>query len=255
MAIAVKRALSLLDLFTESVPEIGLSDAARLSGHDKATVHRLLGTLREAELVEQDPQTKLYRIGPAVLRLARVREKSTPLLSVVQPLLDQITLETGETSHFSLYTGEALTVVASCTSSRPNHVALNKLEVLPMHATASGLAYLAFCKKDLRDRALSQPLTSFTRWTVTEVEGIKHALENVRHLGFAIADKSYDEDSFGIAVPILGAADGAAMGALAVAAPIYRMTEAVRAKIVELLGKNASELSRRMGFLNIATIK
>ncbi len=253
MAIAVKRALSLLELFTESASEIGLSDAARLSGHDKATVHRLLGTLREAELVEQDPHTKLYRIGPAVLRLARVREKSTPLLSVVQPLLDQITQETGETSHFSLYTGDALTVVASCTSSRPNHVALNKMEVLPMHATASGLAYLAYCKKELRDRALAQNLPSFTRWTVTEVEGIKQVLEDVRHSGFAIADKSYDDDSFGIAVPIFGAADGTAMGALAVAAPIYRMTEPVRAKIVELLRETSSELSRRMGFLIPAT--
>lgn len=255
MAIAVKRALSLLDLFTESLPEIGLSDAARLSGHDKATVHRLLGTLREAELVEQDPQTKLYRIGPAVLRLARVREKSTPLLSVVQPLLDQITQDTGETSHFSLYTGEALAVVASCTSSRPNHVALNKMEVLPMHATASGLAYLAFCKKELRDRALSHPLPAFTRWTVTEVEGIKQVLENVRHLGFAVADKSYDEDSFGIAVPILGATDGSAMGALAVAAPIYRMSDPVKAKTIALLNETARELSRRMGFLPPATLR
>lgn len=255
MAIAVKRALSLLDLFTESEPEIGLSDAARLSGHDKATVHRLLGTLREAELVEQDPQSKLYRIGPAVLRLARVREKSTPLLSVVQPLLDQLTHETGETSHFSLYTGEALTVVASCTSSRPNHVALNKMEVLPLHATASGLAYLAFCKKELRDRALSHPLPAFTRWTVTGTEGIQQVLADVRRLGFATADRSYDEDSFGIAVPILGASEGTAMGALAVAAPIYRMTEPVRAKIMELLHETATDISRRMGFLGAAALK
>ena len=144
MTIAVKRALSRLDLFSESCPEVGLSDAARLSGHDKATVHRLLNTLREAELVEQDEGSKMYRLGAAVLRLARVREKTVPLVSVVQPLLDRLTAVTGETSHFALYSANAMVVIASGVSPRPNHVSLRSSERLPMNATASGQAFLAF---------------------------------------------------------------------------------------------------------------
>ncbi|MBL9073994.1 IclR family transcriptional regulator [Tabrizicola sp.] len=253
MTIAVQRALSLLELFTESAPEIGLSDAARLSGHDKATVHRLLGTLRAAELVEQDPQTKLYRIGPAVLRLARVREKSMPLLSVVQPLLGQLTQETGETSHFSLYTGESLVVVASCDSSKPNHVAMSRLEALPLHATASGIAYLAFAAADLVERLVANPLTRYTGRTVTDPDGIRDTLQKVRQAGFAIVDRCYDDDVLGIAVPVFGAPDATAIGALAVAAPRSRMTKPAQARIVELLAKTNCELSRRMGLLGSVT--
>ena len=167
MTIAVKRALSLLDLFSESAPEIGLSDAARLSGHDKATVHRLLNTLREAGLVEQNATSKLYRLGPAVLHLARMREATFPVIAVVQPLLDQLAETTGETTHCSLYTNNALAVIATRESKKANRVSMRGSETLPFHATASGLAFLAFAAPEVLGKALDLPLTRFTDDTIT----------------------------------------------------------------------------------------
>jgi len=257
MAIAVKRALSLLELFTESLPEIGLSDAARLSGHDKATVHRLLNTLREADLVEQDSRTKLYRIGPGVLRLARVRERSSPLVSVVQPLLDRLSAATGETSHFSLYIGNALVVVATTTSTRPTHVAMNKLETLPFHATASGLAFLAFCPPEISADILKPPLASHTPWTVTDPKALRQSFASIRdegfgiadrtYGGFGIADRTYDEDVYGIAIPVFNPTGTVAIGAIAVVAPRHRMTEAAIAQVKAELRSAGVELQRATG--------
>jgi IclR family transcriptional regulator, acetate operon repressor len=247
MAIAVKRALSLLDLFSESSPEIGLSDAARLSGHDKATVHRLLNTLRESELVEQDQTSKLYRLGPAVLRLARVREKSFPLVSVVQPLLNRLTQRTGETSHLSVYTGNALVVVASCESPRPNHVSLRQSETLPLHATASGHAFLAFAAPEVLKTAMEQPLAAFTSWTLTTPDQMRKAVLAAKTNGFAVVDQSYDDDVHGVAVPVFGRNGTTAIGALAVASPRHRTTAAVQAQILIEVQATAELLSRRMG--------
>ena len=247
MAIAVKRALSLLDLFSESCPEIGLSDAARLSGHDKATVHRLLNTLREAELVEQDASTRLYRLGPAVLRLARVREQSFPLVSVVQPLLNRLTRITGETAHLSVYTGQALVVVAACESLRPNHVSLRQSETLPLHATASGQAFLAFAAPEVLAEVLAQPLAAFTPWTLTTPEKLRDAVQEARTNGFSVVDKSYDDDVHGVAVPVFGRNGTTAIGALAIASPRHRMTETVKAQILNEVRATARELSRLMG--------
>jgi IclR family transcriptional regulator, acetate operon repressor len=247
MTIAVKRALSLLDLFSESSPEIGLSDAARLSGHDKATVHRLLNTLREAELVEQDATTKLYRLGPAVLRLARVREKSVPLVSVVQPLLDRLTAVTGETSHLALYSSNAMVVIAASQSPRPNHVSLRQSERLPMNATASGQAFLAFAAPEILAHVLAQPLQTFTLNTAATAESLQAAVMQARTSGFAVVDKSYDDDVFGIAVPVFGSSNTAAIGALAVASPRHRMTETAKALIMTELEATAREITRRLG--------
>ena len=247
MTIAVKRALSRLDLFSESCPEVGLSDAARLSGHDKATVHRLLNTLREAELVEQDEGSKMYRLGAAVLRLARVREKTVPLVSVVQPLLDRLTAVTGETSHFALYSANAMVVIASGVSPRPNHVSLRSSERLPMNATASGQAFLAFAPADVLDHVLSQPLQAYTANTAATREDLMKAVNKARTSGFALVDKTLDEDVFGIAVPVFGTKTDVAIGALAVALPCHRVTEPVKTIIISELVAIAREISRRVG--------
>lgn len=247
MTIVVKRALSLLEMFSESCPEVGLSDAARLSGHDKATVHRLLNTLREAELVEQDPATKHYRLGPAVLRLARVREKTVPLVSVAQPLLDRLTAVIGETSHLALYSGNAMVVIAASQSPRPNHVAMRQSERLPMNATASGQAYLAFAPPETLNQVLAQPLHAFTPSTPATSESLLASVQQAQSAGFALADKFYDDDVFGIAVPFFGSNSTVAIGALAVASPHHRMTETARAMIIVELIATANEISRRMG--------
>lgn len=248
MTIAVKRALSLLDLFSESTPEIGLSDAARRSGHDKATVHRLLNTLRDAELIEQDAGSRLYRLGPAVLRLARVREAASPVISVALPLLDRLASVTGETSHCSLYTGNALVVIAACESRKPNHVSMRRSETLPLHATASGLAFLAFARSDIVDRALLVPRQAFTRWTPVEAGAIDALLQQTRQTGYAAVDRAYDEDVYGIAAPVFGP-DQSAIGAMAVAVPLHRITAEFCQLIIAEVKAAARDLTHQLGNL------
>src|SRR6201996_6304158 len=64
----VIKALSLLDHFDASAPEIGLVDMARLSSLDKATTRRLLVALSVKGFIEQDPLTRRYRLGAALIR-------------------------------------------------------------------------------------------------------------------------------------------------------------------------------------------
>ena len=78
----ITKALELLNLFSRTKPEIGLMEFARLSGRDKATVHRHLTELEENGFVEQHPQTRAYRLGPAILRLTAVREVALTTLLV-----------------------------------------------------------------------------------------------------------------------------------------------------------------------------
>ena len=66
----VDKALSLLDHFSNEQTEIGLSAFARLAGYDKSAVLRMLSALGRAGFVEQDPQSRKYRLGGAFLRFA-----------------------------------------------------------------------------------------------------------------------------------------------------------------------------------------
>ena len=105
------KALTLLDLFTRSRPQIGLSELARLSGTNKATCYRLMSELVEHGLVEQVVSSKEYRIGPAVLRLAALREATVPTREAALPILQALAAATGETAHMShLVAGQLVTL-------------------------------------------------------------------------------------------------------------------------------------------------
>lgn len=78
----VGKALSLLDSLSQLNQEAGLTDIARLCDLDKATARRLLVELEKHGFVEQDLETRRYRIGSAPVRLARIREARYPFLRV-----------------------------------------------------------------------------------------------------------------------------------------------------------------------------
>jgi len=69
----VAKAISLLETLGQGEPEIALADLAKRTGFDKATARRLLISLIEHDLVEQDEGPRLYRLGPGLPRPALMR--------------------------------------------------------------------------------------------------------------------------------------------------------------------------------------
>lgn len=242
----VDKALELLNYFSERNPEIGLSEIARRSGYDKATTRRLLVSMERQGVVEQDPGSRKYRLGAALIRLARVREATHPLESVVTGVLERIVERTGETAHFSLLAGSALATVGMKESPRANRVSLEYGERLPLHATASGLAFLAFAPDAQVNRVLGRDLRAHTERTITDPQALREMIKTVRHSGIAISDQGYEADVFGMAAPVFDGS-GFAKGAVAVATPKSRITEDVEAINREALRDAAIELTRALG--------
>ena len=246
MSTTVAKALSLLDYFSDSEPEIGLSELARRSGVDKATVHRMLGVMCDYGLLEKRGDARLYRLGAGVLRLARVRETAFPVSSVFQLSLDTLSAEVGETAHASLVSGRALATIGVSESNRGSRVSLVAGEILPMHSTASGLVVLAFSKTDFVDRVLSEPLAAKTSRTITDPNVLRARLQEVRLTGFAESDQTNEDDVYGIAVPAFDV-DGTPSGAVAVATPAHRMTNDLRRQVIAALFREAEKLNLGTG--------
>jgi DNA-binding IclR family transcriptional regulator len=191
----------------------------------------MMGSMADAGLVEQRGDTRLYRLGPGLLRLARIREAAYPVASIVQPALEALSAKTGETAHASLISGRALATIGICESHKGSRVSLMAGELLPFHSTASGLTAMAFASPELRNRVFSAPLVAKTRFTVTDLPTLQAKIENVRQTGFAEADQTNEEDVYGTAAPLFDR-DGLACGAIAVATPSHRMSEQLRRQII-----------------------
>ena len=242
----VEKALRLLDLFDEGHPSMGLSALARRADLDKATVLRMLADMAAAGLVEQDPVSRDWRLGAGLLRLARLRESVFPVGAVLNPILTHLAEVTGETAHASLRAGRDLATVGVVESARSNRVHIEPGLILPLHATASGIAYLAFAAPGVLDDVLARDLPALTPATPRHAAALRRAVEVARVQGYALGDQTLEAEVSGLAVPLFGA-DGLASGALAVATPSARLTPDLRARILAALAPAARQATQGLG--------
>lgn len=247
----VDKALEALELFSESRPALGLSEAARLLGRDKASVLRYLSALERQGFLEQDPYTRSYHLGPAVARLALLREITYPVNHAARNILRKLVDDTQETAHLSHFQGNAdkghLTHVAFVeTNYRGTRVYIDPAEPLPLHAAASGLAYLSACPVERREKLLAPPLAAVTRATATDPQTVMAEAEAAAARGYAISRGGIEIDVCGIAAPVFDAA-GEVCGAVAVAAPLARVTSANEEHIGKAVIAAAAAISRHYG--------
>ena len=140
---SVDRAAALLRAVAAAAPQ-GTTVAALATevGLNRATAWRLLATLEVNGLVERDAVTGAYLIGPEVATLATVAGIDG-LVRRAHPVLAALCRRTGETADLAMLRLTGLTYVDEV--APPSVMAANWLgRNVPMHATSSGKAWLAW---------------------------------------------------------------------------------------------------------------
>ena len=239
------KTLELLAYFSTTRPEIGLSQLCKLAKRDKATTHRHLQALEKTGIIEQNPITKRYRLGPAVLQLAQTREATVPRKVGVQAPLFDLANATGETSHVTVLSGTTVYELMSCDSPKHGTRAIIDIQTFPLHATASGLCALAFGPEALIDVALNE-LQPFTRTTATTSEDLHAMVEAIRNTGFGRANRSFEDEVQGLSAPIFDQT-GHFAGAISVASVAARFTPDLERIIKTQLIITARQISNNWG--------
>ncbi len=240
----IEKALGLLEHFSAERPEIGLSEFKTLTGVDKGTLHRHLTALRNCGYLEQHHTTRAYRLGPAIIRLSNVREKTVPLVKTVESYIERIAENVQELAHAALPEKKGMTsIYAADVGSHGTRVSFDESEILPFHATSSGIAVLAFSSDSFVKTALSKQPVRYTESTATSVEDIQALLTEARATGIATANQSFEKEVVSYAVPFFDYS-GESMGSLAIATPASRMDATLANKCITELVRAGLNLSR-----------
>lgn len=243
----VDKALSVLDLFSESRASIGLSEASRLLQRDKATVQRYLSVLNERGFLEQDPLTRAYHLGPAVTRLALVRDRTYPVQVSVRRRLRKLVVDTGETAHVSHFQKGGLSeVLIEETTFNGTRVYIDPAELLPLHASASGIALLSAMPFERAARLLGQSLDRYTQATPTNLEDVLHLVRLAKDRRYALMAGTFEIDVVGMAAPIFDFGNQVC-GAVAVAMPVSRFNKDVEQRNHAHIIHTAHDISRLYG--------
>jgi hypothetical protein len=135
---SVSKALELLAAFSLDVPVWALSDLARRLQVPKSTAHNLLRTLKQFDLVRQNPESRLYQLGPRALELGLIFVKKSGIVAHVKPVLRKLLEATGETSKFGMLSNDQVVIVAAMESNFQLHTRGDIGTRWDLHSTSSG---------------------------------------------------------------------------------------------------------------------
>ncbi|MDB5553041.1 MAG: Bacterial regulatory protein IclR family [Rhizobium sp.] len=217
----IGKALTLLDILSGMDRAAGLTELAQACAYDKATTRRFLMELEKHGFVEQHAKSRKYRLGAALLRLARIREERYPFLRTAIPFVKELAESTGETVHLSEYSNGRLSTIHVEESSKAHRVIVKVGTNLPFHATASGMAFLAACPAEMIAAELMKPLAAFTDYTSIDPAEVRKRVEETAMRGFSINRQGMEAGVISASAAIVPPG-GRPVGSITVAAPFVR---------------------------------
>lgn len=218
---AVERALAILDAFTEQDRSLTLAQVATRTGFYKSTILRLAASLEKKGYLIRLADGS-WRVGAAAARLGAVYQAAFDLGDIVEPVLQQVVAETGETAAFHVRDGKVRISLYRVESPQRIRDHVRQGEHLPLDRGAGGKVLLAF------------------------TGGKGGEAEQIRRDKLCVSRGDRIADLGGISAPVFG--DGLKLvGALTVSLPLSRFDEAAVKKHRRVVLAHAAALTRALG--------
>jgi len=244
---SVASAVTVLKSFTSTSPDWGVSDLAAHVGQSKSSVHRILSTLTDEGLLEQDTTTGRYRLGLALFDLAAAVPSQRGLHEAVLLPMTDLRNSTGETVQVGVLDGRQVVYVERLDSPNTLRLFTELGRRNHAHCTGSGKALLAFLPRDERDRLLrGWTLPRLTDFTIVTTADLRADLEAVRRRGFAENRQESEMGVVSIAAPIRDES-GTTIASMSVAGPADRI-DIRREQVADAVMAMALATSRRLGY-------
>lgn len=244
---SVASAVAVLKSFTSSSPDWGVTDLAGHVGQSKSSVHRILSTLTDEGLLEQDPTTGRYRLGLALFDLAAAVPSQRGLHEAVLLPMTDLRNSTGETVQVGVRDGRQVVYVERLNSPNTLRLFTELGRRNHAHCTGSGKALLAYLPQAERDQLLrGWTLPRLTEFTIVKDTDLLADLGAIRRRGHAVNDQESEIGVVSIAAPIRDES-GTTIAAMSVAGPAERMNSR-RERVADAVMTMALATSRRLGY-------
>jgi IclR family transcriptional regulator, acetate operon repressor len=239
---SVNNALLLLLLFREQ-PRVRLTDACKYLGVAHSTAHRLLAMLAHHGFVQQEPVTRAYIAGPALVEVGLAVVGSLNVREQARPIMEELAAELGETVHLGVLEGNQVRYVDGVESERALRVVARTGTLAPAHCTSLGKALLA----QMTDEQVAtlyptsaEPFTARTDNSITSQLRLMNELAHVRERGYAVNSGEAEEDVGSVAIAFRDFVGR--LAAIAVAAPTSRLNAQRISRIAGLIAEAVARI-------------
>lgn len=241
----IDRMMEILDQLERNAEGVSISDLTTQIGQPRTTVYRIMKTLQRHEVVRREGNGS-YKLGSRLLRLAAKAAAGAceiDLPKLLQPVLDRLAEETGESVKLSVVDTDGLLVIAVAQSRREHALTVVQGQRIPIHVSAAGKLLLAHMDEAAREAWLTAPLPALTPNTITDVARLRRQLASIRKKGWSKDQSEQSTSINAVAAPVIDR-EGTILAAISVpylfGLPEERVTVIREATIAA--GKTASTL-------------
>lgn len=249
---SIQRTMAVLRLVACGMEQgVRISDIAAMSGLSHSTVHRLLKVLVQESAVEQDPQTRRYRIGPEMSLLGLARTNRFPIKTIAQPYLHALVEQIGDVAFLSVRHGAD----SVCIGRTLGHHAIQVLSIeegtrRPLGASVSGVVLLAGMEQDLSERITQSNAVRLERSGFL-ASAVLDKVRAARQAGFVYAQDGVMPGTSAVAVPVRDPR-GQVVAAISVAALSTRLDRKRMPAVRSCMLEQSSMITRRLAQLEKA---
>ncbi|GLP64745.1 DNA-binding IclR family transcriptional regulator [Streptomyces sp. SAI-126] len=223
-----------------------LTDLATGLELSKSTVLRLVAPLKDVRLVDQDPESGRYRLGPQNALLGQAYLERRDTRQITAPALHRLAEESGETVHLVSFDPPEIVYIDKVESPRAVRMHSRIGGRLPAYCTATGKVFLAHSGDDVVDGVIAAGLPARTPATITSPDRLRAELDLIRRRGYAVDDVENEQDIRCVAAPVHDHT-GAVTTAVSISGPAARVTRERLPELGTLLMSATRTLTADLG--------
>jgi DNA-binding IclR family transcriptional regulator len=247
---SVEVASAVLRALAEAPEPARLSDLARATGMPTAKTHRYLVSLVRGGLVEQDPESSRYDLGPLALRAGIVALSRSDALKRAERSLQSIVERTGETAAAAIWGTHGPTVVRLVEARHEQASIVPLGHVCSLTFSAAGLVFCAFGSAEqtakIANREMAQSRAAGRSNAPTRKTELDHLVTAVRKQGFACVAIEGEGGMSAVSVPVFDSSRAKLQLALSVFGGAGRINITPDGPIVKLMTEAAQALGAEL---------
>ncbi|MHB1938822.1 MAG: IclR family transcriptional regulator [Acidobacteriaceae bacterium] len=244
---SLTKVMTVLECFSRKSASLTPAEISQLTGLPRATTHRIVSSLRDIGLLEQNKRRETYKLGMKLFQLGSLVLANMDLEKNATAHITKLQRITGEAIHLCVFDGSQMVFVERQDMGTAPISTITRIEAAPVYSTGVGKAFLAFQAEALVRKTIAEGLIRRTVNTIVDGTALLAELEIIREQGFAVDMEENELNIRCVAAPIRDSS-GRVFAAISVSGSAVRMLMARLVGLAPTVIETARAISADLGW-------
>jgi len=244
---SIDKAFKLIEIVADNKEGLRLKNIAKTMGCSESSIHHLISTLVENNIITKNPINNNYCLGVKILELGNKYLSGLPFYELASKYLEKLHEEFNESIYLLNFEGSKMVLLEEFSSSRMLKSYIS-VKINEAHATACGKILLSeFTITQIEEHIRKYGLTPFTKNTIIDKDLLLAEILNVKNQGYSFDNEELEESLTCIGAPIYNFKNKL-ISTIIIAMPKNRLDSQKKEKMILSLKSATRIISEKLGY-------